>query len=143
MPQTLKKAKLNRARMPGFVISAVHEANSDVEKVQGEDLYVIRVTNRDKACGIINKWITGLPDDFDPNVMAIWAPPASIFGSALVPTAVGNIMTETNSIINHYAPFDQNTFQATDPPAIGLPLAPPIVPTLMHHAAMALTKVIG
>ena len=132
--------------MPDSVISAARKANGDVEKIKGEDLYVIRVKNGDKACDIIiNKWITGLPDDVDPNVMAIWAPPASIFGSTLVPAAVLgiNILTEANSIINYYAPFSRNTFEAADPPAIGPPLAPPVVPILIDHAAMALTKVIG
>ena len=70
MPQTSKKAKPNGAKMPDSVISAARKANSDVEKVKGEDLYIIRVTNGDKACDIINKWITGLPDDVDPKVMA-------------------------------------------------------------------------
>ena len=130
--------------MPESVIAAAGKAKGDVEKIPGEDLYIIRVTNGDKACDIINKWITGLTDDVEPNVMAIWAPPASIFGSALDPAAVAiNILTEANSIINHYAAFTRQTFQAADPPAIGPPLAPPVVPMQIHHAAMALTKVIG
>ena len=75
MPQTSKKAKLSRAKMRDSVTSGARKANGDVETIEGEDLYVIRVTNGDMACGIINKWIMGLPDDVDPNGMAIWATP--------------------------------------------------------------------
>ena len=130
--------------MPRSVIEAARDANGEVEKVEGEDLYIIRVTNGDKACCILNKWIDGLPDDADPNVAAIWAPPASIVGSTLVSAAVGiPILTEANSIINHYAPFTANTFAAADPPPIPAPLAAPVVPMQVHHARMALTKLVG
>ena len=48
---------------------------------------------------------------------------------------------QTVSGLKQWCP--RNTFQAADPPAIGPPLAPPVVPILIDHAAMALTKVIG
>jgi hypothetical protein len=144
MGRTKKKARTEGASMPQSVIDEARSKKADVEKVLDEDLYIIRVKNGDEAYCVLNKWIEGLPDDTDLNVSAIFAPPANIVGTALFPGGLAwPILQEANSIINHYAPFDKHTFAAADPPAIGPPLGGPVIPMQVHHAKMALTKLVG
>ena len=133
----------NNAEVPMAVIEAAREAGADVDKCDGEDLYIIRVKYGDAAHKVLEDWVVRLPDNTDPQVSAIWAPSAAIVGTALEPAAVGQILTEANSIINHYAPLQAANFNANPTPVIGGPIVGPQVPTNVHHAQIALTKLGG
>jgi hypothetical protein len=108
-------------------------AGAKKEQLEGENLCVLRVDGVDsEAWNLYEDWASSL-GEADPMVVAHYSPSLHLRRTLLCPpnALVGDILDESNSIINHFAPLVMDDFVASIPallatfpplPALKLPL---------------------
>lgn len=133
--------KKKSTKIPKKVLNEMQDRGALVEKLEGEDLYsVTEIVYGDEAWKVYEDW--GNTIDGDPRVGAVFAPPENILGTVLCPNVqlAFEIYQETNSIILHYAPKRIGDFRNEDSPEIPGPVAAPRPHVNVHHATIALSK---
>ena len=128
--------------IPTKVRNNLRNLGAVVEKLVGENLYSITgIVYGDEAWKVYEEW--GKSIDGDPRVGAVYGPSEDIVDTALCPQdAIGiPLLRECNSIIYYYSSLRPNDFGGGDQfPEIGAPLRAPRPFVKVHHATMALSK---
>jgi len=144
---SLKNMKIKEehkcTKIPKKVLDEMKAKGAKVEKLEGEELYsVTNITYKDKAWDVYEAW--GETIDGDPRVGSGFFPLDSIIGTALCPEdALGVlVMREANSIIHYYAPLRRDDFNGNILPEIGPILRAPRMLINVHHASIALSKLL-
>ena len=140
---TAKAEKVENPKvLSDAVIQKLLHAGAVVRKMEGEQLFHIRIEFGDAAFRVYESWVSALPEEVDPHVLAIVAPAPSIVGTVLEPPlAIQTILQrECNALIHYYAPLRLADFATGAVPAIP-PAAAVRVPIDVHHASFALSKI--
>jgi hypothetical protein len=128
-------------RIPKQILQNMILKGATVEKLNGEDLYsVTDMVYGDEAWKVYCDWGESIVGD--PRVGAVFAPSESVIDTSICPADdIGvAIMREANSIIAHYAPLRAIDFADGAVPFIGPPLRAPRAHSNVHHASIALSK---
>ena len=139
-------AKAKKVQNPKILSDAVIQellhAGAVVRKMEGEQLFHIRIEFGYAAFQVYESWVSALPEEVDPCVFAIVAPAPSIVGTVLEPPLAlqATLQRECNALIKYYAPLRLADFAIGAVPAIP-PAAAVRVPIDVHHASFALSKI--
>jgi hypothetical protein len=134
-------SKTKQCCVPKQLLQELEKKGATVQKVDGENLFgVLGLYYKSDAWEVLEEW--GKTVDIDPMVLAAFYPPPNIADSSICPPdALGiPIMREANSIVHYYSTLQMEDFQENPFPPIGPPLGAPPGLVRVHHATVALGK---
>jgi hypothetical protein len=135
-------------KVPRRVLKAARQAggpSGKVVKAPGEDLWLVTCRHGDRVYGIMDEWISSLPDGAKPFVNVQYAPAFHLLGTALCPpnAAVFDLMREASSVVYHHCsvPVPRASLGGgplAQPLPIPGPLEGPVGNIFVPHANVAL-----
>ena len=118
------------------------KSGATVEKVPGEKLWgVFGIRYQNDAWKVLEEWENSM-GDIDPWVSILFQPSQNILDTMIVPPdELGiPIQRETSSIVYYYSTLRMDNFVNGAIPDIGAPLRAPSANPRIHHATIALSK---
>ena len=118
------------------------KSGATVEKVPGEKLWgVFGISYQDDAWKVFEEWGNSM-GDIDPWVSILFQPSQNILDTMIVPPEELGIpiQREASSIVYYYSTLLMDDFANGAIPDIGAPLGAPPASPRIHHATVALSK---